>query len=54
MGRHKVGHTSQMSSILADSLIPMGWLGRGSQERRCAREEKEQGLLRTADRVFKS
>ena len=45
---------SQMSATLADNLIPMNSFGRGQRERRCAREEKEEGLLRTVDCILKS
>ena len=52
--RQKVGKQSQMSATLAANLIPSGWFWRGRRDRRGAREEKEEGLLRTVDEVFKS
>ena len=52
--RRKIGQTSQTSATLADNLIRMGSFGAGRRERRGAGEEKEEGLLRTVDWVFKT
>ena len=53
-GWRKVGPKSQRSATLADNWIPMGSFCAGRRERRGAGEEKEEGLLRTVDCVFKS
>ena len=54
LGRQKIVHKLQASATLADKVKEMTLFGRGRRERRCAREEKEEELLRTVDRVFKS
>ena len=53
-GSAKVSNKSQMAAVLADDLILAAIFARGRRERRCAGEEKEEGLLRTADCVFKN
>ena len=42
--RQKVGQKLQSSLTLADKLKKGSSFGRGRRERRCAREEKEEGL----------
>ena len=54
LGRQKVGNESQMLATLAANWIPRAIFGRGRWERRCAGKEKEEGLLRPVDCVFKS
>jgi hypothetical protein len=44
LARHKVGQKHKISAALADELKKRGWFGRGRRERRCAGEEKEEGL----------
>ena len=54
LGRQKAGNKEQRSATLAYKVKQIISLGRGRRKRRCAREEKEEGLLRTVDCVFKS
>ena len=54
LARQEVSHKLKMSVALEDNLVLGGSFGRGGRERRCAGEEKEEGLLRTVDCVFKS
>ena len=43
-----------MSGTFADNVVPRDSFARDRRERRCAEEEKEEGLLRIVDCVFKS
>ena len=54
VGRQKGGEKTQRSATLADKVKTHSIFGRGRRERWGAGEEKEEGLLRTVDCVFKS
>ena len=54
-GRQTVFQKSEISVTLAEKVKQITLFGRIRRERRCAREEKEEGLLRTLiafSRVF--
>ena len=52
--RQKIYNKSPMSAALAANWILRAIFGRGRRERWGAREEKEEGLLRSVDCAFKN
>ena len=53
-GHKKVGNKSQISVTWITNSILAAIFGRGRRKRRGAREEKQEGSLRTVDCAFKS
>ena len=52
LARQKVRPKSKISAALADKLKKRGWFWRGRQERRCAGEEKEEGLCCRSSKIL--